>query len=100
VFFRGSRYYQSVADTELTDRSGRVIRYKRMRFLPEVQPSARVTVHEGDRLDLIAYRSAGDPESFWRICDANRALRPADLTAAPGRSIAVPGADTGEQVSL
>ena len=30
---------------------------------------------DGDRLDLISYRFYRDPEQFWRICDANRALR-------------------------
>jgi phage tail protein X len=35
---------------------------------------------QGDRLDLIAYRTLGDPEQFWRICDANNILDPSDLT--------------------
>ncbi len=48
-----------------------------------------VTVAEGDRLDLIAARTLGDPEQFWRVCDANNAMNPADLMA-PGRILRVP----------
>ena len=35
---------------------------------------------QGDRLDLITARTLGDPEQFWRVCDANDALDPAELT--------------------
>ncbi len=45
---------------------------------------------DGDRLDLIAHRYLGDPELYWRICDANRALRPEELTAEPGRRLVIP----------
>ena len=33
MFFRGSRY-ETVADAELTTAGGRVVRYKRIRFIP------------------------------------------------------------------
>ncbi|HYJ93740.1 MAG TPA: LysM domain-containing protein, partial [Vicinamibacterales bacterium] len=36
-------------------------------------------VVEGERLDLIAAKYLGDSEQFWRICDANGAVRPAEL---------------------
>ena len=45
-----------------------------------------------DRLDLLAARYLGDPRAAWRICDANLALDPDELTgpAAEGRIIAIP----------
>jgi hypothetical protein len=46
-------------------------------------------VADGERLDLIAARFLGDPEQFWRLCDANRTLRPEDLEVA-GQSIQIP----------
>jgi nucleoid-associated protein YgaU len=49
-----------------------------------------VTVTEGDRLDLITARTLGDPEQFWRICDANNTMHPAALTAQPGQRVRVP----------
>jgi hypothetical protein len=89
MFFRGSRY-ESVPNTELTTRDGRVIRYKRIRFIPDARGVLGHLVAQGDRLDLIAYRFYRDPEQFWRICDANLALRPEDLVAKPGRRLLIP----------
>jgi hypothetical protein len=90
MFFRGSRY-ERIADTELTDRGGRIVRYKRMRFVPVVDGTLADIVREGDRPDLVAYRALGDPEQFWRLCDANREMRPSDLTKTPGRRLLLPG---------
>jgi hypothetical protein len=90
MFFRGSRY-ESVAEDEITARDGRTIRYKRMRFIPDARGSLSYTVRQGDRPDLAAYNTLGDPEQFWRLCDVNRIQRPADLTRAPGTQIQVPG---------
>jgi nucleoid-associated protein YgaU len=81
MFFKGSRYAK-VAEAELTDASGRVIRYKRTRFIAETPAQAGHRVVQGQRLDHIAWDYYRDPERFWRICDANRAMWPADLVAA------------------
>ena len=72
---------------------GRVVTYKRRRFLPqgaEMPLLVEVVVTEGDRLDLIAARTLGDPEQFWRVCDANNATDPFDLTAEVGTVLRVP----------
>lgn len=90
MFFRGSRY-EHVPDAEVLDRRGRTIRYKRMRFIPAVLAMVSEVVRQGDRPDLLTYRTLGDPEQFWRLCDVNRVLRPADLTATPGTRVGVPG---------
>jgi hypothetical protein len=50
---------------------------------------AEHTVTQGDRLDNLAARYVGDPEQFWRICDANDVLRPEDLTEEAGRAIRI-----------
>ena len=92
MFNHTSRYYR-IETAEYTTPSGRTVVYKRRRFLPqgETMPLlVEVTVAEGDRLDLITARTLGDPEQFWRICDANNAMRPADLTAEPGQRLRVP----------
>jgi len=95
MFFRGSRY-EHIPDASIEGKDGRAIRYKRMRFVPQVSTPARLAIKviDGDRPDLAAYRTLGDPEQFWRLCDANLAPRPVDLTATPGR-IAVPGPEGG-----
>jgi hypothetical protein len=87
-----SRYY-ALETATYTAPDGRVVAYKRRRFLPrgeELQLLSEVTVVDGDRLDLIAGRTLGDAEQFWRVCDANNAMNPLDLTAEPGRSVRVP----------
>ena len=37
------------------------------------------TVAEGDRLDNLAAAYLGDPQQYWRLCDANGAMRPDEL---------------------
>jgi hypothetical protein len=94
MFFRGSRY-EYIPEAEITDRNGRTIRYKRMRFIPAVAGALSETVRQDDRPDLLAYRVLGDPEQFWRLCDVNRVLRPIDLTDTVGRRVRVPAPGIG-----
>lgn len=79
MFFKGSRYAK-VPDATITDRTGRVIRYKTTRFIAEsTAPAVGHRVTNDERLDHIAWQHYRDAERFWRICDANRALWPDDL---------------------
>jgi nucleoid-associated protein YgaU len=83
-----SRYYAS-ATLQYTSPSGQQITYLDRRFVPQPGPPnfstvARYTVKQGDRLDLIAAQHLGDPIMYWLICDANGAIRPADLIETPG----------------
>jgi hypothetical protein len=92
MFDAGSRY-AAVETATLRDADGRVVAYVRRRFLPQgsgLPLLIEVEVTQGDRLDLITARALGDPEAFWRVCDANNALDPADLTRAIGRHLRVP----------
>ena len=89
MFFRGSRY-ETIADAELIMADGRVIRYKQVRFIPDTRGVFPHMVAQGERLDLISYQVYRDPEQFWRLCDANLALRPDDLVAEPGRRLLIP----------
>ena len=92
MFEPTSRYY-ALPTATFTGADGRAIAYKRRRFLPqgEAMPLlVEVTVTDGDRLDLITARTLGDPEQFWRVCDANNAMNPPELTALPGRTLRVP----------
>lgn len=91
MFEPTSRYAAIEATTrELPD--GRTVAYVRRRFLPRGSAMpllVEVTVAQGDRLDVITANTLGDPEQFWRICDANDAMHPTELTAAPGRRLRV-----------
>lgn len=80
--------YRSIPTTEHTTATGRAIVHLRRRFVPApstLTPVARAVITEGDRLDLVSARAIGDPLQYWRICDANEAMNPAELEAAPGR---------------
>lgn len=86
-----SRYaHTPVAARTLAD--GRTVAYLRRRFVPSPENFALLQEHfviEGERLDVITARYIGDPEQFWRICDANGVLHPDELTAAPGAVIRI-----------
>jgi nucleoid-associated protein YgaU len=92
MFFKGSRY-ANVATHEITDASGRVIPYKKVRFIAEAKAQMGHLVRQEERLDHIAHRYYRDPERFWRICDANRAMWPDDLTVRAGRTILIPASE-------
>ncbi len=92
MFDSKSRYFSLETATFATG-DGKSIAYKRRRFLPmgaDLPLLAETRVEQSDRLDLIAQRTIGDPEQFWRICDANDAMNPDELTATPGRWLKAP----------
>ena len=90
-FAATSRYY-TTETAELVDANGKTIVYMRRRWVPRSDSFTMLyehTVVEGDRVDNVAAEYVGDPEQFWRLCDANDALRPAELTDTLGRVIRV-----------
>ncbi len=92
MFEPTSRYY-ALETVQMTTSDGRGIAFKRRRFLPQgdaLPLLASAPIGSGERLDLFTARTLGDPEQFWRICDANNAMRPTELTDEPGRVLRVP----------
>jgi hypothetical protein len=86
-----SRYY-GLTVLKLDAGSDHEIAYLARRFVPPSSQLAMLhthTVTEGERMDLVASRELGDAQAFWRVCDANDAMRPDDLTAIPGRSLRI-----------
>jgi len=84
--------YANLSTVQITAPDGTVISYLDRRFVP---PSANFAllqtyvVVQGDRLDNITARFLGDPGQFWRLCDANGAMRPGELTATIGRRLRI-----------
>lgn len=92
MFEPTSRYYGLETATRAVD-GGRTVAYVRRRFLPEgrrIPALEAAAIRQGDRLDRIAAARLGDPETFWRIADANDAMHPGELTARPGRRLRIP----------
>lgn len=86
-----SRYY-GIDTATLTTPAGKTIIYLHRRFVPSPERFALLqehTVTQGDRLDNITAQYLGDPEQFWRVCDANRAMQPDELTVTIGRRLKI-----------
>ena len=86
-----SRYY-NVPTAELETADGKKIVYLRRRFVPPPERFELLTEHsvsEGERVDNITAKYLGDPEQFWRLCDANNAIRPEELIETIGRRLRI-----------
>lgn len=92
MFDTQSRYH-AIETAIMTMPDGRIEAYLRRRFLPQgsTMPLLQeARVQQGERLDLLAARTLGDPEQFWRIADANNAMNPIELTEEADRLLRVP----------
>jgi hypothetical protein len=86
-----SRYY-AVKTARAEDHEGREVVHLRRRFVPAPERFETLGEHrvaEGERLDQITASYLGDPEQFWRVCDANGVMRPEELTETLGRRIRI-----------
>ena len=91
LFSSTSRYYGLDTDT-LALPGGKTIVYVLRRFVPPPENFKLLqehTVVQGDRLDNLAGEYLGDPTLFWRLADANRAMRPQELTETVGRILRI-----------
>jgi nucleoid-associated protein YgaU len=91
--FDASSRYAGIATETLTESDGTVVAYIKRRFLP--QGSAMLSIQKvrivaGDRLDNVSAKALGDPLQFWRVCDANDAMYPPDLTYYSGTVLRIP----------
>ena len=90
--FPANSRYQNIDTAKMETAGGKKIVYLKRRFVPPPERFALLLEHvitQGERLDNITARYLGDPEQFWRICDANRAMRPDELTEVIGRRLRI-----------
>jgi hypothetical protein len=86
-----SRYF-GLPTATLQNADGRTVIYLTRRFVPSADQFVLLQLHsviQGERLDNIAAQYLGDPEAFWRLCDANNAMRPNELTETIGRQLRI-----------
>jgi hypothetical protein len=86
-----SRYF-GIETATLVSPDGRETLYLLRRFTPQPESLAEIGEHVvalGDRLDNVSARHLDDPEQFWRIADANRAMRPEELEVPVGRRLRI-----------
>lgn len=85
-----SRYYN--LPTATIEINGRKLIYLTRRLLPDPSSFSLLRMHTvgaDERLDQAASSELGDPLQFWRICDANGAMRPWDLTEPSGQTLRI-----------
>lgn len=90
-FAPNSRYY-GVPIVQITLPSGETVACLGRRFVPPPERFTTIAEHvvaQGERPDTIAARYLADPESYYRLCDANAVLAPDELTAVVGARIRI-----------
>jgi hypothetical protein len=84
--------YHGIAAAQLTRLDGTTLVFLKRRFVPQPESLALLREHvvgAADRLDTLAAHHLGDPQQYWRICDANRAMRPDELVEEAGRRLRI-----------
>ena len=92
TLFPATSRYHGIETATLETAEGNTLIYLRRRFCPLPERFSLLQEHEvaqGDRLDNVTAKYLGDPEQFWRICDANGAMRPEALTETIGRRLRI-----------
>ena len=92
VLFPPSSRYHGMDTIKMEMPDGNTLVYLKRRFIPqpeEFQLLQEHTVTQGERLDNVTTNYMTDPELFWRICDANRAMKPDELTQTVGRRLRI-----------
>ena len=92
MIFPPTSRYANLSTATLEVSLGRTVVYLRRRFVPPPESFSLLLEHvvaQGDRLDNLTARYLGDPEQFWRVCDANGAMRPDELTEEIGRRLRI-----------
>lgn len=92
VLFPPNSRYHGVATAVHTLSDGTMVSYVRRRFIAPPERFVLIQEHalvQGERLDHLAARYFGDPELFWRICDANGAMRPDEVMEEVGRRLRI-----------
>jgi hypothetical protein len=87
----GSRYH-GLPVKEYTLPDGRILPYVARRFIPPLERFALLARHAvmaGDRIDNLAAQYLGDATQYWRIADANAAMRPEALTEQAGAAVRI-----------
>jgi len=72
---------------------GSVETYVGRRIIPALDRYAVLGRHKvagDDRIDRIAAEAFGDPEQYWRICDANGDSDPGAAAGPDGRLLVIP----------
>ena len=91
TFPENSRYH-GVKVTTLEQPGEEPVVFLKRRFVPAPERYSIIREHivvEGDRVDNLAAQNLGDPELYWRLCDANVVMHPEELTENVGDKVVI-----------
>ncbi len=80
--FPATSRYNGIEIKKREKPDGSTVVYLKRRFVPPPENFELLQEHvvrQGERLDNITAHYLTDPELFWQLCDANRALHPDEL---------------------
>ena len=90
--FPDNSRYHGVQITTLEQSGQEPIAHLKRRFVPAPERFAVIQeyiVVEGDRVDNLAAEKLGDPQLYWRLCDANVVMHPEKLTETVGAKVVI-----------
>ncbi len=102
TLFPPTSRYHGIETRVLENKDGQKVVFIKRRFVPHPERFSLLQEHvvtDNERLDNITAHYLGNPEQFWQLCDANRAMLPDELTEEIGRRLritlpdGIPGAD-------
>lgn len=92
-FGPNSRYHPVPLGSHVRGPGDPGVAYVLRRFIPQrrdIAVAAEHIVRSGERPELLAAQTLGDPELYWRLTDANAVVDPFELTDPLGRRVAIP----------
>ncbi|WP_444997855.1 hypothetical protein [Aliikangiella sp. IMCC44359] len=90
--FSANSRYSGIETAEWDNSNGLSVKYVKRRFISKPENFALLQEHlveENDRLDNISTKYYSDPVLYWRICDANGAMKPDELIEETGSRIRI-----------
>lgn len=87
-----SRYF-GLATRTAPAGDGESVEFIGRRIIPAVERYKVLDRHRtvaSERIDQVGDAFYGDPEQYWRICDANGVERPAEASEPAGRLLVIP----------
>ncbi len=91
--FAPNSRYKAANVRQYTTPDGDTVPFVGRRIIPEMdryRPLDRHRTVASERIDQVAAAFYGDPEQYWRICDANGIQRPSDAAEPVGRLLLIP----------
>lgn len=92
-YYAPNSRYRGLAFRSVAKGDGTTVEFVGRRIIPALSRYRALTRHRAsgdERIDMVAAEAFGDPELYWRICDANGDADPGPAAKPAGRLIVIP----------